>query len=66
MPIKAQDSTWAWAGVKHGTPEGLTDFMALGLAPPHGTQCRSKAGAIDGAWAGVKDGAPKGRRISWR
>ncbi|MCY3817803.1 MAG: hypothetical protein OXH52_00345, partial [Gammaproteobacteria bacterium] len=35
MPIKAQHSGWAgwakksaWAGVKDGTPEGLSDFMA--------------------------------------
>ena len=28
VPVKAQDSRWAWAGVKDGTPEGLTDFMA--------------------------------------
>ena len=28
MAIKARGGRWAWAGVKHGVPEGPTDFMA--------------------------------------
>ena len=29
VPIKAEGDRRAWAGVKHGVPEGPTDFMAL-------------------------------------
>ena len=34
VPIKAEHRRWAWAGVKDGTPEGLTGFMALGEMYP--------------------------------
>ena len=40
VPIKARDpgrAGWAkqraWAGVKHGAPEGPTDFMAPAICP---------------------------------
>ena len=51
VTIKAQGGRWAWAGVKHGAPEGQADFMALSARERQAANDHGKGD--DSAWVDV-------------